>query len=48
MRLDWDLGSSADENADVTEDLGGGFALLQSAGREPIVVATALADTGAL
>jgi polyphenol oxidase len=48
MRLDRDLGSSADENPDVTEDLGGGFVVLQSAGREPIVVATALADTGVL
>lgn len=48
MRLDRELRQSADENADVTEDLGGGFALLRSAGREPIVVATALADTGVL
>jgi YfiH family protein len=48
VRLDWDLGSSADEDSDVTEDLGGGFALLQSAGREPIIVATALAGAVAL
>jgi YfiH family protein len=48
MRLDWELGSSADEDSDVTEDLGGGFALLRNAGREPIIVATALAGTGAL
>ncbi len=48
MRLDRDLGSSADEDSDVTEDLGGGFVVVQSTGREPIVVATALADTGAL
>jgi YfiH family protein len=48
LRLDRDLGSSADEHSDVTEDLGGGFAILRSAGREPIIVATALAGTGAL
>ena len=37
-----------DESAIDDVDLGGGFVVYREPGREPIIVATALADTGAL